>query len=458
MKWFLLLCCCIFSTAYGQDTAQLRHYFENNQWAVREQAPDPFSFDTAFYNQRLFLLGDIHGYARSQELDFLLLKDLYQKAGVRHYMAEIDEGQAWLFNKYLETGDEQFLQPVFDYWIAEGAQWGNKDFYRKLQKIYAWNKTLPPGQKITFVGVDGIQGLPVTVQYLHGLLKGHIRPERQWPLMSRLLNLLSADSLSSSSANSPSRSSATPPTRQSADSLFRDSCRKTLQILVTDMDGHSGNYERRLGDHHFYVRHLLQNLADYFNEANREGQLSDNFISLYHYLHLEQEKLYGFFGFFHTLQGKVNGGYVFAGTLEQSDLPLSGHIVSLNAIYTESDMMIDGSNKLPLPPFIPQDRLKWVPNRSNTRKYLRSDIFSQDGFLMKVNGINLLKQVSVPDAITIFDLRGASPYLSSYKEFLKPVLPVPAQYSIRMDETGKSYFQYLVLIRHSAWAEPFLDR
>ena len=47
-----------------------------------------------FYANQLFLLGESHGVGRLQSLDFELLRHLNQRAGVRHYLAEVDCAKA----------------------------------------------------------------------------------------------------------------------------------------------------------------------------------------------------------------------------------------------------------------------------------------------------------------------------------------------------------------------------
>ncbi|GHB04906.1 hypothetical protein GCM10009069_29310 [Algimonas arctica] len=120
------------------------------------QADGNFAFDDAFYENRLFMLGEMHGYSRVQSIDLALLTHLNQRLGVRDYMAEIDPATAIIFNHYLRTGQDEALINVFNAWHDERqSQWGNLDFLKKIRSIRDLNVSLPDDQKIRFIGVDG---------------------------------------------------------------------------------------------------------------------------------------------------------------------------------------------------------------------------------------------------------------------------------------------------------------
>jgi len=147
-------------------------------------------FDPQFYNNQLFLLGEAHGVQRPQELDLALLKHLNQRAGVRTYVAEVDVCKAYYLNQYLLTGQDSLLQRVFRSWLVEYAQWGNQDFYQKVQQIRAWNETLPVARRIRFIGLDELQDLPLAAAYTRTLLGKHRLPAPlQVPLDSVMLLL-----------------------------------------------------------------------------------------------------------------------------------------------------------------------------------------------------------------------------------------------------------------------------
>lgn len=116
-----------------------------------------FSFPDEFYENRLFLFGEVHGYAAPQEFDLALLKHLNERAGVRFYLAEMDPAQATVVNHFLETGDDARVRAIFDAWAETDAQWANKEFFAKLQALRALNNTLADNRQIGFIGIDAPQ-------------------------------------------------------------------------------------------------------------------------------------------------------------------------------------------------------------------------------------------------------------------------------------------------------------
>ena len=135
---------------------QKAYLSENDVKLDMTQADGNFSFDDSFYANRLFMLGEMHGYARVQSIDLALLTHLNQHLGVRDYMAEIDPATAMIFNHYLQTGDDEALLNVFETWHDERkSQWGNLDFLKKVRFIRDLNQSLSDDRKIRLIGVDG---------------------------------------------------------------------------------------------------------------------------------------------------------------------------------------------------------------------------------------------------------------------------------------------------------------
>lgn len=64
-------------------------YLAQNKTDVTDSIDEKL-FDNDFYKSKVFLLGEIHGYADNQKLDKELLFFLNRKLGVRYYIAEMD--------------------------------------------------------------------------------------------------------------------------------------------------------------------------------------------------------------------------------------------------------------------------------------------------------------------------------------------------------------------------------
>ncbi|HEX8469738.1 MAG TPA: hypothetical protein VF633_01380, partial [Brevundimonas sp.] len=125
-----------------------------------------FAFPPAFYDNKLFLLGESHGVAAPQVLDLELLTHLNARIGLIDYVAEVDPVQGLRLNQYLDSGDEAVLDRVFDYWTRTGAQWGNTAFEDKIRGIRALNLTLPENRRVHLLGIDAVQDWPLTTAWL----------------------------------------------------------------------------------------------------------------------------------------------------------------------------------------------------------------------------------------------------------------------------------------------------
>ncbi|MEL6773099.1 MAG: hypothetical protein AAFP18_18750, partial [Bacteroidota bacterium] len=67
---------------------------------------------------------------------------------------ELSPDQAIAFNAMVLDGDDTFARAVFDAWGEISAQWGNKEFFAKLEAIAAFNAQRPDDKKIVFIGTD----------------------------------------------------------------------------------------------------------------------------------------------------------------------------------------------------------------------------------------------------------------------------------------------------------------
>jgi hypothetical protein len=97
-------------------------------------------------NNKAFVVGEFHGIYGTSEVKLALIKHVNRRYGVTDVFMEIGYSAAWLYNRYLATGDTSlFCAPLLVY---AGKQ-PNRDFWRQL---YVWNKALE--HKITIHGID----------------------------------------------------------------------------------------------------------------------------------------------------------------------------------------------------------------------------------------------------------------------------------------------------------------
>ncbi|MBO0936939.1 erythromycin esterase family protein [Fibrella sp. HMF5335] len=376
-------------------------------------------FDKAFYDNQLFLLGESHGFKKAQAVDLALLKHLNQRAGVRHYIAEVDPTKAYYLNQYLQTGQDSTLRLVFRSWIAETAQWANGDFFRKIQAIRAYNQTLPAKKRIRFVGIDAVQDCPLVACQLVELTAASW-PARDLALRDSLIHLLTMK---------PKR----------PDSLLAPFAQQWLTLLTEKPVDYKSVKPDKLTE----LQATLTTLVYRKTIKRREATLFANFRDALMRLGLQGEKLYGFWGAFHISQAPISdGNKAFAAQIQASDLPMRGKTVSLLCRYVDSYMMTPTAY---LPPF-------W---QDKGKPYTRLDKFNDNGPMMTIDGIQNFIAQSQPNTVTLFKLAGTEAGKAPITATYSPFMPADQRLTFDPKRPMTDYVQYIILIRNSDMTEPF---
>lgn len=301
-------------------------YLEKNQTQIIETINEDL-FDKNFYESKVFLFGESHGYADNQKLDKQLFLFLNKKLGIKYYIAEIDSLTAKKLNNYLSSDikNDSVLKDFVRAVKIRMPQQSSQELFYKWSELYDYNKNLPDSLKITVLGID-------------------------------------------------------------------------------------------------------KNFDDY-SKVSRDSAMENNFNNSLKNLKIENENFYGLFGFYHVLQNKVElGSETFAARLKKA-----GNKITSFVSYT-----IDSEMYLPKNPQFPNP-----PNE-------KIGLFNSDGPLVLVKGINDIKELSNPNAVTLFKINSQnSPYFKS-QNLMNIKSRVDGQDIIAEKGTHTTdYFQYVFLLRNS---------
>ena len=324
--------------ATAQDSSTTS-YLRQNMEKIAIGGSNSFSlFDEAFYQNQVFLLSESHGYDRPHELDFEIFKQLNKKTGVRYYLAEMDASQAHYLNQYLVTGNEAFLKSIYEYWYNQQAQWGCKAGFEKWKKMYAYNKTLPAGEKMIVLGLDEAQDLNMNVKLINELMATASYKNGKDLLLDSIALY----------ANMNLEKKA-------------DKKRFTLysRLLDSAISKNSISYKKILGKNFVAAQFIIHNIA---SKTGREKKIFENFSHYYSQLKLSNQKMYGFWGRYHAMQDSINHSMPFAGMLKKSNLPLKDKIMSIPVFCTESASMIPTTY---LPPMAQQKGTVYSKDRKS---------------------------------------------------------------------------------------------
>lgn len=385
-------------------------YLNSNKEIIQNENPVFELFDTTFYDHQLFLLGESHGFAIPQKMDFQLLKHLRNKTGGIHYLAEMDLVQAHYINLYLQTGNEGELSRVFKFWKKINAQWANQEFYDKIKAIRKFNLALPPQEKVEVYGIDRIQDVELVKYYLKQSVNDSLA-------INSSLTALLQDELEKEDAD----------------------VHVIAQLL--------SNLEEQLPDESTLkspnspnnIDALIANLQLYEKRIRRDSVMYLNFKKLVENNTEAGRKFYGLWGFHHVMQEEVNDHLSFAGLVKKyTDVPL----ISIGIYAIDSKMM--------LPTVVIPEGL-----RPENTAYIESDLINSDGPIVFTEGINDLKKTSRPHTATLYKVNGkGSPYYASTRLANIKSLIGGSLENTNEDAATADHFQYLFLIRNSDALQP----
>ncbi|MES2701696.1 MAG: erythromycin esterase family protein [Bacteroidota bacterium] len=123
-------------------------YSSGQQAACFRQAGGNVTFDGsgALNEYNGYCVGELHGVKGTPEIKLALIKYLHREHGVRAVFIETGIAAAYLYNRYLQTGDTTLItKPALVYAQHEPA----REFWRQL---YIYNKGLK--DKLTIYGMD----------------------------------------------------------------------------------------------------------------------------------------------------------------------------------------------------------------------------------------------------------------------------------------------------------------
>ncbi|CCH02073.1 hypothetical protein FAES_4073 [Fibrella aestuarina BUZ 2] len=391
-------------------------YLSKHATAYQPGQPGSYSvFDSAFYQNDVFLLGEVHGYAAPQTIDLDLLKHLNQRVGLRYYLAEMDFAQATLVNDYLQTGDTTRLDSLFRGFrrqtIAGTSQWGNQEFYAKLLAIRAYNQTRPDNLRIRFLGVDWFQPrATIARSLLKHILQTKTKSITGLPLLDSLRLVVLADSFNLLKAQ--------PFTKR----------------IRADMAANKAIYQQLLGDQRlpFQFFFELLNCAD--DKLTRDEVALRMTQCMVDEMGLQREKLYGLWGYTHILQAGTGKQPTLSGLLTKS----GRRVVTMATFFKDSDMLIHCKH---LPFFL----------RTGKGPFCHTKSLNADGKVFKIDKFDDVETLSAANSLTLFRLDAPdSPYRQTLRLIKVGGLTGTkiAPYELAPTVTT-DYFQYVFVVRDS---------
>jgi hypothetical protein len=209
----------------------------------------------------------------------------------------------------------------------------------------------------------------------------------------------------------------------------------------------------QLKDRYPSLKHLVTSLGFIGAGMNRDSVFYRNFESQLSINGWQEKKMYGFVGYFHTLQTGFNNTEPFASLLVKHK-KAAGRVASMQMMVIESKVMmpfIAPISKM-MPRAVAEKFIRETPGFPTDLRYVPYAL-SNDEPMMMIRGVENLKACSQPNSITLFRLTGKDSPFNRTNELavitgfqtLKPTNQAVATSGI---------FQYVIFFRGSGPATP----
>lgn len=197
--------------------------------------------DTIITGKRIFVIGEMHGTTANPKLFMKMLRYLYAKANVRHIIMEYGPAECYLMQRYLDSGDEKWVE---DSWLFKMPE-----YKQMLNELYAFNSAAV--EKVDLIGLD-FDSDHLFAKAVSALMpKDKVIPETIKPMM---------DSVAANNARTTSFTS-----------------RKFIEQFQADYELQKDEYRNYFGDNFGYIVMFTGNDASFKKFNDRDRQMALNF-------------------------------------------------------------------------------------------------------------------------------------------------------------------------------------
>lgn len=236
----------------------------------------------------VFLTGEFHSVAANYKLKLAFVKYFNDKAGIKYLLSEMGFSSSAYINRYLETGDEENLNIVFD--ARKGTAAWSKDEYEFYKKLREYNRLLSDSRKIKVIGIDIEHKLGFALNYIYSVLPKEAEPVEIKDTLSRLKRLKGKP-------------------------LIIADLEDIIIAIQRDIEENEESYKSYFEDSYLDFSMVVDNIYNCLNahenrdkfDKIREESIYNNFKKVYKYL--PKGKFYGQFGMEHVYQN-VCGSYL----------------------------------------------------------------------------------------------------------------------------------------------------
>lgn len=398
---------------------------------------DSISFITSFpsmLDNDLIFYGFIHGTEMTQKVDTKLLIELMDN-GVKYYAPEVSFSGAFFLNKYLSTGEENYLNYVLQSYAA--PQDASIQWIDKYRNIYNYNKTLEEEKRLVIIGTDSERSIRLKITHLAHLLSDNesgipiIDSLKFYKTLEKDLHFISGKHLFKLAS--------------------KNSCSYKDILYTNDSQYHfAKRFIKYYENNTEYVLSFFENHKENVKELmrvenkNRETVITDNFSKRVIPLIKNGEKVYSNYGYAHILQESFNNNIYLAGRLKKNYPNVK--IFSILTHLAECSVL-KGPN------FCVDKKIKRYGKTiklANICGAINTDDWDGDTKKEKILGLDELNVITSNEELTLLLISNLSESQSKERYYIDYVKGKNAD-KIKLDKTKSTsdYYQALIYIEGS---------
>lgn len=303
---FFVLIISIF--AFSQNK---KDYLKKNRFDIENS---DFKFPQTEFN--IIGFGAYHGSAKTYEAELNLIKSLKKQNALDYYIPETNFSQAYFFQQYLETGNEELLKELVLSFQTIVSQEGTIETFEHWKNLRLLNQSYK-NNPIKVIGFDIINEYQFPIKHIL-LLTENIQ---NWKAKDELKKISIEEDFDFSIRNKETT--------------------KLLKSFINEYETNKNIYVHQINDT-ISFHHILQNIAKNFEEErDREKIIFENYVYLKNIYHLETKKQFVKYGFFHLEKEREKNYPSFFTRLIEQNVYERNKVITVIGYLTKSEVLWD---------------------------------------------------------------------------------------------------------------------
>lgn len=405
----LLVFCLALTVATANSTT--KEYLKENRQDLLENT------ELNGFESKLIGFGALHGSAKTEEAELILLKELADNQNLKFYFPETDFSTAYYFQKYIASGDKELLKDLIISYGKRVPQECSVEMFKKWESLH----TLFKDKDVKIIGIDEIANYKFTVKHL-------------LTLIDSTANLTYINSLKDAVKKDINWSA-----------YFNSIGKRLIGEFLSDYKDKPNLYREHVNikDAPVFI-HITNNLKATFS-TDREHRMFDNYLKLNKIYHFRDATQFFRLGIFHIMKSPMNSSPTLFSKFIKERVYSPSNIISIQGFLTKSKVLWN----------IKYDKFGLYNGYEVKKGFGISDYW-----LEYFKGIGKLKRARLSD-LTLFNLNGEDSVYSS-EVAQKDLILIKklwgrSPWQPLKDKSTLDYIDYALLIRNSEASKPIQE-